>query len=167
MENNKEKFHLRLNLFDGIVLVLAVLVAGFLIWNHMKPSNPAEDPSMTELEYTVIFQRWPEGDSQRIHVGDALQDNVKNAELGEVVSVQAVPAKAEILDQENGRYVKAEVPGYEDVYVTIRTACTEEEYGFMLEGGLPIRVGAALTVRGAGYMANGPVFSVERVEEAA
>ena len=33
MEQNNGKFRLRLNLFDGIVLIVALAVGAFLLWN--------------------------------------------------------------------------------------------------------------------------------------
>ena len=35
----KSKFRLRLNLFDGIVLVLALAAAAFLLWRMAKPGG--------------------------------------------------------------------------------------------------------------------------------
>ena len=44
MEPNKPKFRFRLNLFDSIVLVLALAVGAFLVWSAIKPAAaPAED----------------------------------------------------------------------------------------------------------------------------
>ena len=37
MEENKYKFRLRLNLFDGIILVVALAVAAVLLWMAVKP----------------------------------------------------------------------------------------------------------------------------------
>ena len=33
MEQNKKTFRLRLNLFDGIVILIALLVGGVLLWH--------------------------------------------------------------------------------------------------------------------------------------
>ena len=41
MEQNTPKFRLRLNLFDTIVLVLALAVGAFLLWRAVKPAAPA------------------------------------------------------------------------------------------------------------------------------
>ena len=38
MEPNKPKFRFRLNLFDSIVLVLALAVGAFLVWSAIKPA---------------------------------------------------------------------------------------------------------------------------------
>lgn len=163
MENKNEKFHLRLNLFDGIVLVLALLVAGLLVWSQLKPAaSDPKNPSANMVRYTICFQRLPEGKSELIEVGDKLEDEMKNFKLGEVVSYEVRPAEMEAFNQEEGRYIKTPVPGYEDILVTVESPCTQEEYGFQLDGGLTLRVGTVLKVRGEGYMANGPVVAIDR-----
>ena len=94
MELNTPKFRLRLNLFDGIVLVLALAVGAFLLWRAVKPAAPVQaDPAATStIRYTVRFQRWIPGTSEIIQPGDRIADNIKNYEVGHVVSAQAVPA---------------------------------------------------------------------------
>ena len=42
MEQNTPKFRLRLNLFDTIVLVLALAVGAFLLWRAVKPAAPVQ-----------------------------------------------------------------------------------------------------------------------------
>ena len=57
MEQNTPKFRLRLNLFDTIVLVLALAVGAFLLWRAVKPAAPVQaDPTATStIRYTVRF----------------------------------------------------------------------------------------------------------------
>ena len=141
------QFRLRLNLFDGIVLVLALAAAVFLMWRFTRP---------------VCFQRWPAGSAQAIHQGDQLADNIKNYDVGTVVSAQAVPCQSLILDQVNGEYVLADVDGYEDVLVTVESPCTVTDEAVTLGGGYALRVGATMYLRGEGYMASGPVIAMER-----
>ena len=109
MEQNTQKFRLKLNLFDGIVLVLAVAVAAFLLWRAMKPAVQVPmDPSVTStVRYTVRFQRWTPGTSALIQAGDRIADNIKNYEIGQVVSAEAEPARIQVLDTQNRRYVWA------------------------------------------------------------
>lgn len=68
MEHNTPKFRLRLNLFDGIVLVLALAVGALLLWMSLKPSAGDQGTASTAstVRYTVRFQRWPEGTSEII-----------------------------------------------------------------------------------------------------
>ena len=143
------QFRLRLNLFDGIVLVLALAAAVFLMWRFTRPA-------------AVCFQRWPAGSAQAIHQGDQLADNIKNYDVGTVVSAQAVPCQSLILDQVNGEYVLADVDGYEDVLVTVESPCTVTDEAVTLGGGYALRVGATMYLRGEGYMASGPVIAMER-----
>lgn len=168
MEQNKPGFRLKLNLFDGIVLVLAVLAAAFLLWRAMKPaavgvsSNPVTTSST--IRYTVRFQRWLPGTSEIIHPNDRLADNIKNYEVGRVVSAEAVPALMQVADEESRRWVWTELEGFEDVLVTVEAPCTVSERAFTVGGGYEVRVGSSCFLRGEGYMGSGPIVSLEEVK---
>lgn len=168
MEQNNYKFRLRLNLFDGIILVLALAVGAFLLWTALKPAAQTESPvvSTSTVRYTVRFLRWPEGNGQLIQEGDQLIDSIKNYQLGNVLSYETVPATTQVLDQVNGRYVLAEISGFEDILVTVEAPCTMSDQGIILDGGYELRVGSTAYIKGEGYMASGPVISIEREGEA-
>lgn len=130
MEPNKPKFRFRLNLFDSIVLVLALAVGAFLVWSSIKPAAaPAEGAvsAAGTVQYTIRFQKMIQGVSERIKPGDQLVDTVKNYELGTVVSVETVPAQALIQDHEDKAFVLAGIEGYEDALVTVEAPYTEGE----------------------------------------
>ena len=166
MEQNTPKFRLKLNLFDGIVLVLAVAVAAFLLWRAMKPAVQVPmDPSVTStVRYTVRFQRWTPGTSALIQAGDRIADNIKNYEIGQVVSAEAEPARIQVLDTQNRRYVWAEMDGFEDVLVTIEAPCTVSDAAITVGGGYELRVGSTGYFRGEGYMGSGPIVAIEEVQ---
>lgn len=169
MEQNNGKFRLRLNLFDAIVLVAALAVGAFLLWNAFKPaSSQPSSPSSTvsTVRYTIRFQRIAEGNGSRIQVGDALVDTIKNYKLGNVVSVETLPAQSQILDHTHREYVLATIAGYEDVLVTVESPCTDSSDILLLDGGYTLRVGATAYVRGEGYMGSGPIISIEREAQA-
>lgn len=166
MEQNTAKFRLKLNLFDCIVLVLALAVAVFVLWRAVKPEVPAApaDPAVTSrVRYTIRFQRWAEGTSGAIQPGDQIADVIKNYEIGEVVSAQAVPAEVQVVDQEKRRHVWAELEGFEDVLVTIEAPCTTSDAAITVGGGYEIRVGSSGYFRGEGYMGSGPIVAIEEV----
>ena len=168
MEPNKPKFRFRLNLFDSIVLVLALAVGAFLVWSAIKPAAaPAEGAvsAAGTVQYTIRFQKMIQGASERIKPGDQLVDTVKNYELGTVVSVETVPAQALIQDHEDKAFVLAGIEGYEDAMVTVEAPYTEGEDSLLLGGGFKLRVGVTAYVRGSGYMGSGPVVSIERGEQ--
>lgn len=161
MEPNKPKFRFRLNLFDSIVLVLALAVGAFLVWSAIKPAAaPAEGAvsAAGTVQYTIRFQKMIQGVSERIKPGDQLVDTVKNYELGTVVSVETVPAQALIQDHEDKAFVLAGIEGYEDALVTVEAPYTEGEDSLLLGGGFKLRVGVTAYVRGSGYMGSGPWF---------
>lgn len=166
MEQNTPKFRLRLNLFDGIVLVLALAVAAFLVWTALKPAAPVQaDPTVQDtVRYTVRFRRWASGTSVLIQPGDQIADNIKNYEIGQVVSAEAVPALVQVLDHDNRRIVWAELEGFEDVLVTVEAPCTVSDKAFTVGGGYEVRVGTIGFLRGEGYMGSGPIVAVEEVQ---
>lgn len=163
MEQHTPKFRLRLNLFDSIVLVLALAVGAFLLWTALKPAaSPVGESSSSIVRYTVRFQRWISDTSSLIQPGDKLVDNIKNYEIGSVVSSEVVPAQSLQLDNNSRQYVLAGASGYEDVLVTVESPCTESNEAITLGGGYALRVGAMAYIRGEGYMASGPIISIER-----
>lgn len=167
MEQNTPKFRLRLNLFDGIVLVLALAVGAFLLWTALKPAAVSEGPAATAtVRYTVRFLGWNEGASSMIHEGDKLVDTIKNYELGSVVSAEAVPAQTLVLNHISHQYELASTAGREDILVTVESPCTIDDEAITLSGGYVLRVGATTYIRGAGYMASGPVIAIEREGQA-
>lgn len=164
MEPKPNKFRLRLNLFDGIVLILALAAAAVLLWSALKPSAaPAEDAgAASSIRYTVLFQRWLEGTSTAIHEGDRLTDSIRNYDIGRVVSAQAHPAQAIRLDNNSRSYVLATMDGYEDVHVVVEAPCVITEESVTVGGGYPVRVGASVFIQGDGYLATGFIIAMER-----
>ena len=82
-----------------------------------------------------------------------------------MVSVEPVPAQIQVLNQETGSYVEAVIEGYEDVYVTVESTCTDSGEALLLDGGYDFRVGQTTYVRGPGYMGSGPVTEIVREAE--
>lgn len=166
MEHSGPKFRLRLNLFDTLVLVLAVLAVGLLLWWAVRSPSGDGAASSATVRYTVCFQRWEAGSAAIIHPDDSIADNIKNYEMGHVVSVQAVPARTLTVDQEGRSFVRAELEGFEDVLVTVESDCTVSDGAVIVGGGYEVRVGSMGSYRGEGYMGSGPITAIE-IEEAA
>ena len=101
MGQKPEKFRLRLNLFDSIIIILALAVGAFLLWNSLKPDAAPEQVETSTVRYTLCFQRWIEGTSSAVKEGARLTDSIRNYEIGRVESVQAVPATEQIVDHVN------------------------------------------------------------------
>ena len=164
MEQNTPKFRLRLNLFDAIVILAALAVGALLLWVRLRPAVPvqAEPGAQDTVRYTVRFQRWAPGTGSMVTPGDQIADNIKNYEIGRVVSAQVGPTQQQVVDQENRRWVWAEVEGLEDVLVTIEAPCSVSEESITVGGGYELRVGVMAYLRGKGYMGSGPIVAIEQ-----
>ena len=167
MEQNTPKFRLKLNLFDGIVILLALVAGGLMLWTALKPQAPAPAGSIasSDVRYTIRFRRWAPGSSGAVKAGDKIADNIKNCEVGQVVSVQAVPALAQVPDQNSRRWVWAELEGFEDVLVTVESPCVISDDAITIGGGYQVRVGTVGYFRGEGYMGSGPIVAIEEVTQ--
>ena len=166
MGKRQEKFRFRLNLFDSIVIVLALAVGAYLLWNALKPDNstPAEQVETSTVRYTICFQRWIAGTSSAIKDNARLTDSIRTYEMGNVVAVEARPASEQIVDHNNKRYVQAEIPGYEDVFVTVEAPGVIDKEAVTLSSGYVPRVGLRAYVQGDGFLASGYIYSIERGE---
>ena len=161
---NKKAFRLHLNLFDGIVILLALVVAAVLLWTQLKPSVPAAAPAAEKIQYTIVLKKTVPGTGAQVQVGDALEDTIKNYSLGSVVSSETVPAQDFAVDTENECFVLAEVPNKEDVYITVESNAVISDTAVTVGSGYEIRVGEAIYVRGPGYLGSGTVYAIERGE---
>lgn len=161
MEQNKRR--IRLNLFDGIVILIALAVAGVLLWMQMKPAaSNAATPATATMQYTIRLQKVLPGTDDLIESGDALVDVVKNFELGTVVSATVMPATDSIIDEDEKAYVTAEIPGYEDIDIVVESTATYGEEKVLVGSGYELRVGEKIYVRGPGYLGSGEVYAIER-----
>ncbi len=162
MEQNKKTFRLRLNLFDSIVIAAALLVGGVLLWMQMKPAAPTAAPAAQKIRFTVVLQKTVPGTGAQVETGDLLVDTIKNYEIGNVVSVETVPARDFAPDYENGSYVLADVPDKEDVYITMESSAVVTDEAVTVGTGYALRVGDWIYARGPGYLGSGKVYAIER-----
>ena len=161
---NKKKFQLKLNLFDTVILAVALCAALILGYMMLKPAPEQQEEGtvINTVEYVVRFNKMVEGAGALIQPGDQLVDTIKNYNLGTVVGVEILPCEVPVVDHENKETVNAVVEGYEDVLVTVKGNGTMSESCFVLDGGYNLRVDAMTYVRGNGYMGSGPVVSIVR-----
>lgn len=161
----KKKFRFRLNLFDGIILILGLLVVAVLGYFTLRASaTPETATNVQTIRYTVRFSSAVRGTGEQIEVGDTLLDSIKNYSIGTVESVEVSPARIRAYDEKNHTLVYAEVEELEDILITVVTPATLEEDAVILDGGYTLRVNTTAYVRGEGYVGYGPVLSIERLK---
>ncbi len=164
MEQNKQPFRLRLNLFDGIILALALLVAAAAIYFPLSSQEVAvvASPTTKEVTFTArITNATPEA-AAAFQAGDVLEDAVKNLELGTVVSSTSFPTTTMVLDQENVIYVENESPDYVNIDVVITGYATVSEDEITLASGYAITAADAIYIRGPGYLGSGMIIDIDR-----
>ncbi len=162
MEQNK-KFRLRLNLFDGIVLVLALIVGGVLAFHYLTPEEVTVSVVQTKTAtYTIRLRNTVPEIVDQIQPGDQLEDAVKNLDLGTVVSVSATPSPTVVLDESTLTYLEQVHPYYMDVDIVVTCPATVTEDQILLTSSYRIRGDETIYVRGPGYLGSGIVLSIDR-----
>ena len=149
---------LRVTIFD-IVILLIILGVGFAVYFLGGKEASAQT---VPLRYTIELTDLPEGFSEKIQVGDAITDNIKNYAMGNVVAVEAQSYKKLLDDVENSRVVEAEIPGRETVVITLEAQVTETESEYRVNGSYLVRSGLEVAAKGPGYAGTGFILTVER-----
>lgn len=164
MEQKKEKIRFRLNLFDAVVLLLALVVGGVFLWQSLDVNRNAVVAKNQVLRYQIIIKEASEGTGESIVIGSGLTDVVKNYDLGIIQSVEVLPTEKQVLNHMEKEYQTAHLEGFEDIIVDMEVSANNTESAIVVDGGLELRVGDLLYMRGAGYMAAGYVYSMERLD---
>lgn len=159
----QNKNRLSLNLFDAIVLMIALAVGGFLLWQMLAPEEGASAKSGV-IEYTISIKEVQEGTSDLVVVGSEIYDVVKNYHLGTVISSTSSPAQKQVLNHSTKSYQTSYLEGYEDIEVRLTTTMTESDTDILADAGFEMRVGTLLYMRGAGYMAVGYITQINRTD---
>ena len=166
MEQNRPKFRLRLNLFDVIILLAALAAGAVVLWlGRSTGAAPTDASAARPVVYTVMIAQVPQGNSAVLSPGDKLINTEENYALGTITDVRTSPCLIQALDQEAGKYVDVELAGYEDVYLTVESTCTQGQNALLLDGGYEIRVGQTANVRTHAFIGSGRVIEISRGAE--
>ena len=160
-----KKFRFKLNLFDGIVLVIGLVAVAVLGYFMLKPAAPTEaTPGVQTIRYTVRVEGAIAGTGAQIKPGHVLADSIKNYHIGTVESVETTVSRIKTFNEDEQRFVYAEQQGMEDIYITVTTPATIGENAVILDGAYSLRTNAMMYIRGEGFVGYGPVVSIERGE---
>lgn len=160
----KQKFKLRLNLFDAIVLVLVLVVGGVVLWQMLDANSSEANKKMQRVSYQITIKEASGGTVDHIALGSHLVDAVKNYDLGEILSTEVAPASKLVLNHAEREYQMAYLEGYEDIVVELVVDAAESDTTLLVDGGYELRVGNLVYMRGAGYMAAGYITRIDRVD---
>lgn len=159
----KQKVKLRLNLFDAIVLLVVLIVGALVLWQMLDQNSAATTTKTGRLTYQITIKEASGGTSDYIPIGSHLIDAVKNYDLGEILSLEVLPAEKLVLNHDAAMYQKSTLEGYEDIVVELAVDVSQTESALLIDGGYDLRVGDLVYMRGAGYMAAGYVTRMDRL----
>jgi len=166
MENNPKpgKMKMRLNVFD-IVIIVCAIIAAVLIINYRGRSDSGASiipaGAQETITYTLELQGMRYGSAELIRVGDTLIDNVERRALGTIVSFELQPAMMLQSSLVTGDRVIVEVPERIDAILTVSALATVTDSQISADG-FPLRVGARVSVNGPLYNGTGFIAYVER-----
>lgn len=164
MEQQTPKFRLRLNFFDSIVLLLALLAGAFLLWRAVAP-HQAENvaiPQTQQVRYTIRLTRALPILEELVQPGQSITDSARNNALGTVVEVQCEPGTYFTLSEREHAWINAPVPDRINVNMTVEASATGDDSQLLINGSYALRVGDKIYVRGPGYIGSGDVIASER-----
>lgn len=154
---NKFKVRDLFNLFDIVVLVVAVLLAAILVLFSRGAGK-----EQTTVIYTVEFTNMQNGSASLIQPGDSLVDRVKKFDLGKVLSVEVGPTYTQRNDQLEGGARDVASQTLQTATVVIEAPATETEQDLLVSGGFLIKIGTAVSAKGPGYSCYGTVLKIEK-----
>ena len=160
-----KKFRFKLNLFDGIVLVIGLVAVAVLGYFMLKPAaTPETSVNVQTIRYTVRIDGAIPGTGAQIKPGHVLADSIKNYAIGTVESVETTPSRVRVFHQDVQQYLIVEQHELEDVYVTITAPAIIGDNAVILDGAYNLRMNSTVYIRGEGFVGYGPVVSIERGE---
>jgi len=152
---------LKINFFDvAIIAIVAVVAIAVLGINYVKQKDHVATGNT--IKYVLELNDNPIGFSDLIKAGDSLTDNIKNYNMGKVVSVEGAPNLRFGSDLVNGKIVETEVKSRERVFVTVEAIVTDTGADLLIDGLYDVRVGKEVYLKGNGYAGVGFILSVER-----
>lgn len=151
------------NLFDLLVVVVALAAAaalvGLRLWQSRPPENAGEPVT---VRYTVDLNEMTLTAAQSIQPGHELIEPSLGKPVGVVESVEVHPTRILSRDQNTGEQRYVEMPESYTATIVLTADASEHETNFTTENGLVVRVGAYVRLIGPNYFGVGYIVNMER-----
>lgn len=141
-----------------VVVILALAVVGYLYVNIKNAT--ATLSSEKDVYMTILLNSQPDYVVNNIEEGARVRYNVKEKDMGEIVSVEVVPAEHLGIDTQEGNFELSTVPERYDAEVVVRADGKETEDA-IFAGHLQVAVGQAISIRDKDFAAAGYVLALE------
>lgn len=158
-KREKKEDKKRFNLLDLLIVVVIIAILGGGWYVYSKYID-AQQKNKTAIEYEVELKGVDENFLNAIAKGDPLRESVKGNNLGFVEQKLVVPASNINTDFLNGRYVAVPVPDKQDLILKISAVASVSDRSITV-GGLEIKIGQKIFVKGKGYAKEGYVLNID------
>ncbi|MBQ8577586.1 MAG: DUF4330 domain-containing protein [Clostridia bacterium] len=162
MNDQTKKAPVRLNFFDILLIVLAVLIvaagAALVIFNTQSASDEVR------IQYTVLVKELPEEIVIKAEPGESVVDTVKLGTIGEVVSYEVIKATYDEFNQETKALVHGTYDDLVSVYFTFAADAEKSDTAYMV-GNQRVAVGAQIFFRTPSFTGYGFVTDVTETAE--
>lgn len=158
MRESKDTKRKGFNLLDILIIIaiVAVLGGGWYVYSKYTEGLQA---NKHRVEYLVEMKGVDQSFVDAIAKGDLLRESVKGNNLGQVADMTYTAASNINTDFRNGNYVEVPVPDKLDVLLTITSEAAVSEKSITV-GGLEIKIGHKLFVKGKGYAREGYILNI-------
>ena len=147
------------NFIDIALILILVTVAGAA---YLLSHTDSEAVAATPRCYTVEVAEADPARAEAIHVGATVTDKIRGLAIGTVTAVEAVPSTAAVLDETQGKYVQAEIPGKVNLYITVQADTYDTGLQITTDSGYVLQVGNPISCAMDDYYAVGKIVVLDR-----
>ncbi len=153
------------NVMKYVIEIIILLVIGVVAFYGISKINPSVTRNNQKtVTVTLEAQDVQPHILEKIAVGDAISDNVKNTYLGTIKSLsEPRPATKNIADYENNRYVQAPM---EDLYLTDIVVEIQADVSDLtvMAGETELKIGYTVPLINEKYLVTSVVTNIEIAE---
>lgn len=151
----------KLNWVDYTIIVVVLLAIALLCYQYVSVKNAtATLENEKDVYMTILLSTQPDYVVDHIEEGAQVRYNVKEKDMGEIVSAEITPAEHLGIDTINGTFELGTVPEKYDATVVVRADGKEAEDA-IYAGHLKVAVGQSITIRDKDFAAAGYILSLD------
>ena len=157
---DKKTFRPRFNLFDVVIILLALAVVGAALLLRDRSTGGETARVTVPIRYTVELTRAPRDMVNQICAGDDIYRSTDSAYMGKIVDVRYTSHFENEYLPEAGRFVRYEVPESYDIYVTVEGQAHWDGKDIFVEGVSP-KICGEMFIKGKGFARLGFVCGID------
>ena len=146
-----------------IIVVLAIVVAAFGVYNRFASANSKVETVTQNIEYTMIVKGVRQGTVDALEKGGQVFEATTKEYFGEIVGTDYVAA-VDYEEMLNGEIKSVELPEKYDVTVTVRIDGKVNDSGYYTGSNAALNVGSRHVFYSKYAKTTGEIMSVKEVQ---